>query len=316
MVSGEFGKQSSQDDADSINQAIKSHPSYEQVKLDVDRCAGRLEHIRQRIDRAELTDHEIKCQRKFKNKLARLIIRLLIKKPDLHYYQGFHDVCLTYMTILGYKQAFERLDSVIDSHFAQFMRPTMLETQEFLALIPIIIGLHDHKIQDFLEQAEVGTIFALSWTITWFSHVIPDEHDVERIFKFLEGFNDPHVILYLCAAIVIYKGEDLITLEPEMSSVHHYLCLIPRKEKLPIAQLLKTAEASFTKWPPELVRKKLDDHRRKKLQVHNYNLVTSLTHRVVPALARFVGIPTPRTAIVVLVLASALAVNWDKWMRL
>lgn len=332
---------------------VKTHPSFEQVMLDVNRCAGRLEHIRQcyfhrtdqdepiedlakdlemaarddkcgsdeansessssqnseRIDRLE---KDLKCQRRLKRKLANLIVRLLIKKPELHYYQGFHDVCLTYMTIYGDKRAFDKLVKLTDSHFSQFMRPTMIETQEFLALIPIIICQHDARLAEFLEQAEVGTIYALSWTITWFSHVIPNEHDVETIFSYLEGFEDPHVILYLCAAIVIYKKEKIFELDPEMSTVHHFLCQVPRKERLPIQELLKNAEDSFKRWPPELIKKKLDDLRRAKLQVHNYNLVQNLTQQIIPSLASFIGVPTSRVAIVVFVLASALAFQWSR----
>lgn len=334
------------------NSAIRAHPSYEQVMLDVNRCAGRLEHIRQcyfhRTDadlsvedmvdkcrpkyknedlsneetrprdqhmiseRISRLEEDLNCQRKLKKKLAKLIVKLLIEKPYIHYYQGFHDVCLTYMTLYGDKLAYERLDRLIDSHFLQFMHPTMLPTQEFLALIPIIVGLHDDKVQDFLELAEVGTIFALSWTITWFSHVIPNERDVESIFNFLQSFDDPHVILYLCANVVLYKRDELLKLEPEMSAVHHYLSQIPRKEKLPMSLLLKQTEISFTKWPPNVIKKRLDDYRKLTLQVHNYNLIQNLTQRIIPNLTRWT---TPRTALVVIVLASALAFQWDKLLR-
>ena len=37
---------------------------------------------------------------------------------------------------------------------------------------------------DFLEQCEVGTIFALPWMITWFGHVLPDYEDVVRLYDF------------------------------------------------------------------------------------------------------------------------------------
>jgi len=326
---------------------IESHPSYQQVILDVNRCAGRLEHIRQcyfhrtdddgpaedlsgepeesgtedslslsaeptREERIDRLKRDLQCQRRLKKKLARLIVTLLIRKPERHYYQGFHDVCLTYMTVYGEDLALKKLDKIVDSHFSQFMQPTMLETQEFLALIPIIIGLHDSKVQDFLERSEVGTVFALSWTITWFSHVIPNEHDVETIFSFLEKFEDPYVILYLCATIVIYKKDMLLKLEPEMSTVHHFLCQFPRKEKLPINDLLHEAETAFRKWPPQLIRRKLHDHRRTKLQLHNYNLVQSLTQRFIPSLTDLVVSSSSRTALVVFVLASALAFQWTR----
>jgi hypothetical protein len=351
------------------------HPSYEQVMLDVNRCAGRLEHIRQcylhRTDNDEPPEdlegrhdldrfsssgddaddcndenhdnhhsdsenssfgstscnttsedkkrkriaRDLKYQRRLKKKLAKLIVNVLNKKPHLHYYQGFHDVCLTYMTIYGEQEALNRLEKVIDSYFSTFMQPTMAETQEFLDLIPIILGLHDQRVQTFLDQAEVGTIFALSWVITWFSHVIPNERDVEMIFTHLQEIDDPHLILYLCAEIVLYKKDELLHLDPEMSTVHHFLCQVPRKEKLPIKKLLEKAIASFERWPPEYVKQQLDRYRRDRLRVHNYSLVKSLAQGFLPFLTSIVASPRSRTAIVVFVVASALALQFDRWTR-
>lgn len=339
---------------------IKRHPSYEQVLLDVNRCAGRLEHIRQcyfhrtaddeppedlteELELQRIADdcgeeklcgpirdeekqdngeseklqriaRDLKYQRKLKRKLAKLILRLLIKKPDLHYYQGFHDVCLTYMTIHGAQTALNKLDSLIDTHFNAFMQPTMKETQEFLELIPIIVGLQDSVVQDFMERAEVGTIFALSWVITWFSHVIPNERDVETIYGHLEKTNNPHLVLYLCAAIVLYKRDHLLELEPEMSTVHKFLCQVPRKEKLPINDLLREASRVFQRWPPEYLKRRLDEQRMSKLQVHNYSVFSRLAQRIAPNLTSMVA-ANSRTAIIVLVVASALALQFDRWIR-
>lgn len=302
------------DEKDEDYHEITSHSSYEQVMLDVNRCAGRIAHIRQRHwHRGDHGEPSEDITEPFE-KLARLIVRLLIKKPELHYYQGFHDVCLTYMTLHGDAGALAKLDRLIDTHFSTFMQPTMNETQEFLALIPIIIGLKDKKLQNYLEKAEVGTIFALSWVITWFSHVIPNECDVETIFSQLESTNDPHLVLYLCAEIVLHKREKLLELEPEMSTVHHFLCQVPRKEKLPIGELLSEAKASFNKWPPELVKERLSQHRAR-LQVQNYNLIKNFAKHFIPTVTSYVSSPNSRRAIMVLVVASALALQFDRWIR-
>lgn len=288
------------------NTIIKQHPSYEQVVLDVDRCSGRLQNV------PKYNSHP--NSNRLKDKLTKLIVTLLIKKPGLHYYQGFHDVCLTYMAIYGYQLALKKMEKLIDSHFSIFMQPTMNETQEFLALIPIIIGLHDVKLQDFLEQAEVGTIFALSWVITWFSHVLANESDIETIFNYLEQSEDAHLILYLCAEIVIYKKDELLKLDPEMSTVHHFLSQIPRQQELPLDELMIKASQTFKKWPPDLLKRKLDNHRRAKLRIHNYNLVTNMAHRFVPTLMNVVT-SNSRTALIVLVVASALVFQYDRWLK-
>lgn len=308
--------------------------TYQQVMLDVDRCAGRLQGMRnvyfhRREDEEEDEDEEkdgdivrnesaskekdLQYHQQLKSNLADLIVKLLKDKQSLHYYQGFHDVCLTYMIMFGVDEAYQRLDKIIDSHFSTFMQPTMNEAQEFLALIPILLELHDNQLGKFFEIAEVGTIFALSWVITWFSHDIRNEDDVAEIFKFLQE-QDPHFILYLCAEVVMLKRDELLKLEPEMSTVHHFLCQIPRKEKLPVSKLLKNAQESFSKWSPELLKQKLDHHRKSKLQLHNFNILTTITDRLGPTLSSFVT-TNAKTAILVLVLASAIALQFERWSR-
>lgn len=292
------------------SESIKRHPSYGQVMLDVKRCAGRLEHIREvhlhRIDEddlpADLAD-ELDKQRKsdllynneddgqetngedssrslsklrdmkLKEKLAELIVKLLIRKPHLHYYQGFHDVCLTYMTLEGEKESFDKLCGLIDTHFGWFMQPTMSETQELLAYVPIIVGFEDTEVKSFLDRSEVGTIFALSWVITWFSHVIPYELDVQKIFRSLENC-DPHLVLYLSAAIVLHKRENLLALQPDVSTVHHFLSQVPRKEKLPIDDLLEHATILFNRWPPQKVKRQVEwSAKTLQLKLYSYDLL-------------------------------------------
>lgn len=357
---------------DSEQNLIKCDPKrrkiHEQVMLDVNRCAGRLERMRQvyfhrkdddgppedltrelELQRIaslsgksinDLIDEEendknlfdddefqldsslvedLRNQRKLKRKLAKLIVDLLEKNPQLHYYQGFHDVCLTYMTMLGDSNAFPKLCKLIESHFNTFMQPTMDETRAYLDLIPILIGVQDKELELFLEKAEVGTIFALSWVITWFSHVIPNDYDVERVFRFLE-IQDPHMVLYLSAAIVIYKRESLLEMEPEMSTIHHFLCQIPRKEKLPIDNLIVQSKTAFNEWPPDILkenyakreaRKKLEEEMRLRVQLRRLKM-SEIANRFVA----ISGIVTSKPFIVIL-LAAALSnrMGWWSWYR-
>lgn len=336
---------------DEKDEEIRTHPSYGQVVIDVDRCAGRLEHMRemyfhrtdhdeeveQQIDRKSRlkesdddssggvseTDgspeaiqervDDLRNQKELKRKLAKLIVRLLIKKPNLHYYQGFHDVCLTYMAMYGYEAAFEKLDHCIDTHFEPFMQPTMEETLDLLDYIPIIICLANPKLFDLLEKSEVNRVYALSWVITWFSHVIPDQRVVEEMFRFLEK-QHPAMVVYLSATIVLHKQRDLLKLEPEMSTVHHFLCQVPRKEKLPYDELMKRAEELIIKYPPDLLQRKLEQYRRSKLGVQSYNVIGLIANKLAPTLVSLIT-SNSRATIVVLVLASAIAFHHDKWFH-
>ena len=62
----------------------------------------------------------------------------------------------------------------------------------------------------YLLKAELGTIFALPWLITWFGHVLPDYGDVVRLYDYFLA-QPPLMPVYLAAAIVLYRREDILT---------------------------------------------------------------------------------------------------------
>lgn len=52
----------------------------------------------------------------------------------------------------------------------------------------------------FLSRAEVGTIFALSWLITWFGHVLSDFRHVVRLYDFFLACH-PLMPIYFAAVV-------------------------------------------------------------------------------------------------------------------
>ena len=107
------------------------------------------------------------------------------------------------------------------SHLKEFMAPTMDKTTYLLHyMYPLVniclIGnsyrqrlierIMDHlqiqkrspEVHDFLEQCEVGTIFALPWMITWFGHVLPDYEDVVRLYDFFLSKVSEHLRKISC----------------------------------------------------------------------------------------------------------------------
>lgn len=51
-----------------------------------------------------------------------------------------------------------------------------------------------------LRSAEVGTIFALSWLITWFGHVLSDFRHVVRLYDFFLACH-PLMPIYFAAVV-------------------------------------------------------------------------------------------------------------------
>ena len=67
----------------------------------------------------------------------------------------------------------------------------------------LITCFHDLKICHFSWlRSDVGQMFALSWLITWFAHVINDPDSIFRVFDFFLGTH-PLMPIYLGAAVSI-----------------------------------------------------------------------------------------------------------------
>merc|ERR1719187_2471802 len=165
---------------------LSSHPEYNQVVLDVNRSLKRFPPGIEESERPLLQDQ-----------LTRLIVRVMLVQPSLHYYQGYHDVAITFLLVVGQAPA-----------------------------------LHAH-----LVAAELGTIFALPWLITWFGHVLPDYSDVVRLYDFFLA-GPPLMPVYLATSIVLHRRQELLDAECEMSALHQLLSCIP--PSLPFEELLES----------------------------------------------------------------------------
>ena len=215
--------------------AIESHPCHYQVCMDVDRSIKRFPPSVREVQRLAIQE-----------RLVTLIMRLLISNPSLHYYQGFHDVCVTFLLIVGEEQSFNILNSLTKSHLREFLEPTMEKTSILLETIPLVIKQVDNKLFTFLEKSGVGTIFALSWVITWFSHVLKNYDNVGRMFDFFISA-DKSMPLYFSAALLLYRKERILSLDCDMASVHQYLSRLVEEEEddLPFEKLINDANHLF-----------------------------------------------------------------------
>ena len=95
--------------------------------------------------------------------------RVLLNQPSLHYYQGYHDVAITFLLVVGEELAFHIMERLSISHLQQFMAPTMEQTMSLLELMYPLVQRSRPALHAHMETAELGTIFALPWLITWFS---------------------------------------------------------------------------------------------------------------------------------------------------
>jgi len=223
---------------------LSTHPEYNQVVLDVNRSLKRFPPGIEEAERPLLQDQ-----------LTRLIVRVLIAQPTLHYYQGYHDVAITFLLVVGEHIGYQIMEKLSVSHLSKFMAPNMEQTMSLLQLMYPIIRLSNPSLHNHLVKAELGTIFALPWLITWFGHVLPDYSDVVRLYDFFLA-GPPLMPVYLATAIVLHRQDEILSTECEMSAVHGLLAKIP--VNLPFESLLVSCQQLYEKFPPYKVEREAE----------------------------------------------------------
>ncbi|KAK5611642.1 hypothetical protein CRENBAI_013247 [Crenichthys baileyi] len=218
-----------------------NNKDYNQVLLDVQRSLRRFPPGMPDEQREGLQEE-----------LIDIILRVLQRNPQLHYYQGYHDIVVTFLLVVGERLATVLVEKLSTHHLRDFMDPTMDNTKHILNYLMPIIERVNPEVQDFMQQAEVGTVFALSWLITWFGHVLSDFRHVVRLYDFFLACH-PLMPIYFAAVIVLHREEEVLDCECDMAMVHHLLSQIP--QDLPYETLISRAGDLFVQFPPsELAR--------------------------------------------------------------
>lgn len=220
---------------------IEKHQYYEQVRLDVIRTLKRFPPNYSDSERGELQDE-----------LILIIVKILIKHEELHYYQGYHDICLTFLLVLGERLCLPIMDSITMSHLKYFMEPTMERTREELSYLMPLINCINSECAEYMEKGGIGhVIFALPWFITWYSHVL---EDLDIILRLYDLFIVSHHLMpiYVAAEIVNYYSDEVLSKDCEMSSLHFYLSNLPTEiDSNNWEDIIKRALYLFESHPPD-----------------------------------------------------------------
>lgn len=224
---------------------LKSHPEYNQVILDVNRSLKRFPPGIPYEQRIALQDQ-----------LTVLILRVIIKYPHLRYYQGYHDVAVTFLLVVGEEIAFHVMEILSTNHLAECMQMTMEPIQKRLMYLFPIIRHESPELCTFLESSTVGTLFALPWYLTWFGHSLNSYRAVVRLYDYFLA--SPFLLpLYVTAAIVLYRADDIFKEDCDMASIHCLLSQLP--DDLPFEYLLKNASDLYRKYPPSKIEIEVDE---------------------------------------------------------
>ncbi|KAJ1374075.1 hypothetical protein KIN20_036668 [Parelaphostrongylus tenuis] len=168
---------------------LRGHPEWHQVELDVNRTLARFP--------PNISDdrrYTLQCQ------LTPLIVRVLRTNPRFRYYQGFHDVCLTVLLVCGVETAFEVCRSLAHhgpfrSYLLKSLEDSVLKELEFLY---VILSRVDPHLERVLREVRLGTMFALSWPLTWFSHSLNEYQQIVRFFDVFPRFTTSNPYIRIC----------------------------------------------------------------------------------------------------------------------
>ncbi|XP_041800254.1 TBC1 domain family member 20 isoform X3 [Chelmon rostratus] len=224
----------------------ENNKDYNQVLLDVQRSLRRFPPGMPDEQREGLQEE-----------LIDIILRVLKRNTQLHYYQGYHDIVVTFLLVLEERLATALVEKLSTHHLRDFMDPTMDNTKHILNYLMPIIDRVNPEVHDFMQQAEVGTVFALSWLITWFGHVLSDFRHVVRLYDFFLACH-PLMPIYFAAVIVLYRQEEVLECECDMAMVHHLLSQIP--QDLPYETLISRAGDLFVQFPPSELAREAASH--------------------------------------------------------
>jgi hypothetical protein len=234
-----------------LQRTITEHEQYDQVEKDVDRSMYKF------------TRHYSELERSYKRQqLSRLVNSCLILDPTLHYYQGFHDIATVFLLTCGDAVALPCIYRVSHYQLYEAMRIKSLEAVlDVLPLIHRILTLHDPAVGKFLENAgmDVGH-YALSWVLTWFSHVIDDLNLVSRLFDVFLA-SHPLQSVYMSAAVVLERRDELLDTDCEFSAVFSLLNTFPETHTVVTAEwierVIEKSQQLFHLYPPAKLKHKV-----------------------------------------------------------
>lgn len=222
------------------------HHEEEQVRLDVERAF--VFYPRFNDDEDDVAERK---RDELKQKLQKLICLVLRKRPELSYYQGYHDIAQ--VILLVYDMDVEKAAPVLDYISRYFLRDYMIPriegTIDVLKLIPPILTLGDPYLGDMVRGIE--PFYALSPILTYLSHHIQSYRLICNVFDYLFARNDPSTILYFYAALIICKRKELKEVAGDRDVLHSVLSnLVEGKETgVDLVDVITNCDDLMTRYP-------------------------------------------------------------------
>jgi hypothetical protein len=103
--------------------------------------------------------------------LNNIIHAVLVKNPDLYYYQGFHDFVSVFLLTLGENMGFYCVEAasrfLIKDYMLENFEPGIIPA---LYLLMKLLKAADEECYEMISAGGDIPTFSLSWILTWYSH--------------------------------------------------------------------------------------------------------------------------------------------------
>lgn len=223
---------------------IEYHPEYHQVNMDVKRCLKRFP--------PGISYERIGILQK---ELIKIILSVIAKHTDLKYYQGYHDVAVTFLIEVGQEKAYSIMEYLSENHLREFLMPTMDQTSYLLWHVFPLLAKLNPDLEEFITNSGIGTIFALPWLLSWFSHSLNQHIKVVRLFDYFLA-SPKEIILYVIAQLINSRSDEILKADCDMASVHLVLSKIP--EDLDFEIILNKATDMYNDYPLSSIKDEVD----------------------------------------------------------
>ncbi|SPC64462.1 related to GYP8 - GTPase-activating protein [Ustilago sp. UG-2017b] len=190
------------------------------------------------VDNNEQTA-SMSSQKLFRRKqLSHLVLMTLNRHPALRYFQGYHDILSVVLLTLApqppsplpteteqdpsmlfadaTQQALlllvtERISlHVIRDSLTRDLLPIMGQ----LKLLGNLIRLCDPALAELVDRASPLPFFALPWLLTLLTHDAGEVVVMQKVLAFVLAFG-PSAAIYLCAAVLLQRKEEVMTMDPD-----------------------------------------------------------------------------------------------------
>jgi len=102
--------------------------------------------------------------------LDNLVLAVLEKNPQAHYYQGFHDISLTFLLVCLAQNvpyiAYLSLNKLVQTSLAPYMEKTMDATHDIIYVIYALIEMENKALYNkIVIESKCPAAFCLAWVI-------------------------------------------------------------------------------------------------------------------------------------------------------